>query len=282
VAGPPSNRLNGDGFRVKVFSNGNAELEDFGIHDPRIIQAEDGYEGPAWRDETNFQLVVPYFPYCGRVDLIETLSGNVKLSVDLSQYATVIPPVANCKDIVVYLDENGEATITAEDVDNGSNDPEGGSIELSIDKSYFTCDDLGANSVILTVTDEEGAPAACTSTVTVVDDTPPEISLTVNPATLWPPNHRMTSVAVTPETVDNCDPSPACQIIQVQSNEPINGLGDGDSSPDWLITGGLSLDLRAERSGTGTGRIYTITVECTDYSGNTATANVDVTVPHEN
>ncbi len=145
VAGPPSNRSNGDTYRVKVFSNGNAELEDFGIYDPRILQAELGYEGPTWRDEANFQLVVPYFEYCGRVDLIESSTGNVPLSVDISQYATVMAPEAVCQNLEVDLDENGEATIFAGEVDDGSYDPEGGAIELSIDKSHFTCADLGAN-----------------------------------------------------------------------------------------------------------------------------------------
>ena len=146
------------------------------MHDPRIVQAEPGTEGPTWRDEANFQLVVPYFTYCGRVDLIETATSNVKLSVDISQYATVMAPEAVCQNIVVELDENGEATISAGDVDGGSYDPEGGTIELSIDKSDFTCADLGENSVTLTVTDEEGAPAACTAIVTVVDTTPPVIA----------------------------------------------------------------------------------------------------------
>lgn len=282
VDSPPSNRSNGDTFRVKVFSNGNAELADFGIHDPRILQAEQGYEGPSWREEADFQLVVPYFPYCGRVDLVETATGNVKLSVDISKYATVMAPVAICKDVLVALDENGEATISPEDVDGGSYDPEGGSIELSINKSDFTCADLGVNNVILTVTNDEGAPAACIAKVTVVDNIPPETSISVSPDTLWAPNHKMVSAAVTAETLDNCDPNPACQIVQVQSNEPIDGLGDGDTSPDWQITGDLSVELRAERSGTGTGRIYTITVECGDDAGNTATANATVTVPLNN
>jgi hypothetical protein len=37
--------------------------------------------------------------------------------------------------------------------------------------------------------------------------------------------------------------------------------------------------LRAERSGTGTGRIYTITYMVTDACGNSATAEVTVNVP---
>jgi hypothetical protein len=57
----------------------------------------------------------------------------------------------------------------------------------------------------------------------------------------------------------------------VSSNEPINGPGDGNTAPDWVITGTSTVDLRSERSGTGTGRVYIVKVECTDSSGNSAT-----------
>jgi hypothetical protein len=69
-------------------------------------------------------------------------------------------------------------------------------------------------------------------------------------------------------------------LTPVASNEPENGGSDGDTSPDWLITGKLTLDLRSERAGNGSGRIYTITVRCKDASGNSSTRNVTVKVPH--
>jgi hypothetical protein len=105
------------------------------------------------------------------------------------------------------LDENGEATISPEDVDNGSYDPEGGTIELSIDKSDFTCADLGENSVTLTVTDEEGAPAACTAIVTIMDTTAPSLNC---PADLpvecdQPTDPSSTGMAT---ATDACDSSP--------------------------------------------------------------------------
>ena len=177
VDSPPNYLPKSPDFVINVFSNGGALLGEYRINDPRRIVAESDYIGPTWIDNTNFQLVVPYFESCGRVDIIESATGNVKLSVDISKYATVIAPVAICKDILVALDENGEATISPKDVDGGSYDPKGGTIDLSIDKSNYTCADLGGNSVTLTVTDEEGTPAACTATVTVVDNTPPEISV---------------------------------------------------------------------------------------------------------
>jgi hypothetical protein len=52
-----------------------------------------------------------------------------------------------------------------------------------------------------------------------------------------------------------------------------------DKDPDWNITGLLTLDLKADRLGNGTGRIYTITIECRDSAGNKATGTVIVKVP---
>jgi hypothetical protein len=90
----------------------------------------------------------------------------------------------------------------------------------------------------------------------------------------------MVPVTVAVSVSDICDTTPTCTITSVSSNEPVNGLGDGDTAPDWVITGGLSVNLRAERSGTGSGRLYTIAVTCTDDSGNSSTGTVGVTVPH--
>jgi hypothetical protein len=73
--------------------------------------------------------------------------------------------------------------------------------------------------------------------------------------------------------------APACWIKAVTSNEPINGTDDGNTSPDWMITADLSTEIRAERSGIGTGRVYTIEVNCADASGNVATAATQVKVP---
>ena len=100
-----------------------------------------------------------------------------------------------------------------------------------------------------------------------------------SPSELWPPNHKMTSVTVSVSASDRCDPSVRCRIDSVASNEPENGQGDGDMSPDWEITGPLTLKLRAERSGKGTGRVYSIGLRCADASGNAASRTIFVTVP---
>ncbi len=88
-------------------------------------------------------------------------------------------PIAICQDITVSLDASGNATITPEDIDNGSGDLEG-SITLSLSTANFNCDDLGTNTVTLTVTDDDNNTDTCTATVTVIDEIAPEISCPAN------------------------------------------------------------------------------------------------------
>lgn len=141
---------------------------------------------------------------------------------------------------------------------------------------------VGANEVIWTATDACGNSAACTQSVIVVDNQPPVISnLTVTPNVLWPPAHRLVLVAVGYTTTDNCGVA-GCELSAV-SNEPDNGTGDGGTVNDvQLIPGDAHhVYLRAERSGPGSGRVYTIAVTCTDTSGNVSQRIAEVTVPHD-
>ena len=112
------------------------------------------------------------------------------------------------------------------------------------------------------------------------DTQPPAFkSLTPSATSLWPPNHRMVTVSLTAALVDLLDGAPTARIVGVSSNEPIDGEDDGNTSPDWEITGPLTVDLRAERSGLGTGRVYAIEVEGKDAAGNATRQSVAVRVP---
>jgi Ig-like domain from next to BRCA1 gene/PKD domain/Lecithin:cholesterol acyltransferase/HYR domain/Divergent InlB B-repeat domain len=140
---------------------------------------------------------------------------------------------------------------------------------------------LGETVVTYTAVDAAGNVSTATTTVVVRDTTAPVIRrLVASPSSLWPPNHKMVDVVVTPTVDDVCDVQPHCRIALVTSSEPVTGRGD-DTRPDWLVTGDLGLELRAERTGAGSGRTYTITVQCADASGNSAPRNVVVVVPHD-
>lgn len=145
---------------------------------------------------------------------------------------------------------------------------------------FVTTLPLGTNHVGVQVTDTAHHTVSCSTVIKVVDTTPPVIvAVAADPNVLWPPNHKMVNVRVTARVTDTCSDT-TWKIISVTSNEPVNGLGDGDTAPDWLITGDHTLQLRAERSGKGTGRVYTITIQAKDTSGNLSVPKtVTVKVP---
>ena len=144
----------------------------------------------------------------------------------------------------------------------------------------------------LTVTDpyvgEDGDVASVASvTVTVVNiNTPPTL---VNPRAdvpvLWPPDHRLVPVRIL-GVVDPDQPpyNATITIDSVTQDEPTNGLGDGDTPVDAIIThnpgGDDTLLLRAERSGKGDGRIYHVCFTASDPEGGVSGC-VDVIVPHD-
>ena len=66
-------------------------------------------------------------------------------------------------------------------------------------------------------------------------------------------------------------------IESITSNQPENGTGDGDTSPDWRILAPLVVELRAERSG-NVDRIYTIHIVTEDEKGNRAMGTVQVKI----
>ena len=75
-------------------------------------------------------------------------------------------PVAISKNITVELDANGQASITAADIDNGSSD-NCSIVNMEVDQTDFSCATLGENTVTLTVTDASGNKSMTTAVVTV-------------------------------------------------------------------------------------------------------------------
>jgi hypothetical protein len=177
-------------------------------------------------------------------------------------------PVARCKNVTV------SACMADASIDDGSYDPDGDRVTLK--QTPPGPYPVGTTNVTLKVTDNHGDSSQCSATVTVTPTgTGPVavLSLTAKPNVLWPPNHKMVLVTVTPNTSGNCS-AVTCKIVKVTSNEPI-------APWDYKITGNLTVELRASRLGRGNGRVYTITVQCTDAARNVTTKTVTVTVPHD-
>ncbi|MBN2777226.1 MAG: HYR domain-containing protein [Bacteroidales bacterium] len=161
-----------------------------------------------------------------------------------------IPATATCQDITIQLDSDGNATIAAADIDNGSSDA-CGAVSLSIDKSSFDCTNVGSNpatnTVTLTVTDVNSNTSTCTALVTVQDVTNPTVvcqNLTVN-------LDATGNVSITPAQVDNGS-SDACGIQSLALDKTAFDCDDlGDN---------------------------TVTLTVTDVNGNSATCNATITV----
>ncbi len=90
---------------------------------------------------------------------------------------------------------------------------------------------------------------------------PPSLRVSLSTDSLWPANHKYVTVEA---TFSQSGDTGSVALISVTSNEPDNGLGDGDTPNDIVIVDDDTLQLRAERSGMGTGRIYTITYQAKD------------------
>lgn len=151
---------------------------------------------------------------------------------------------------------------------------EGETLELDLD--------LGVHTVTLRVTDAAGASSTDETVVTVADSLDPEISAELNPSVLWPPNHQMVDIEAT-VGVQDCGPV-SITLVSVESSEPVNDIGDGNTEPD--IQGvdegeDYHFQLRAERSGTGSGRTYTVVYRAVDAAGNEAESTATVIVPHD-
>jgi hypothetical protein len=214
-----------------------------------------------------------------------TATDGAGLTASASQTITVVddtPPVVTPPaGVTVVADAStcsaalNPGTATATDNCSGASVSGTRSDSLPLNVPY----PVGTTTITWTATDTHGNSASASQTITVQDAQAPVVTnLSASPASLWPPNHTMQDVAVSYDASDNCG-GVNCVIGSVTSNEPVNGTGDGDTAPDWVIVDNHHVQLRAERAGGGTGRVYTITVVCTDSSNNVTTKTVTVSVP---
>ena len=97
------------------------------------------------------------------------------LSTSLSSLIDKTAPTVKVKSgVTVKLNSGGSVTISAQSVDNGSQDDEG-ITEMTLSKSTFTCADIGTNKVTFTAKDASGNAASAEVTVTVVDELKPSL-----------------------------------------------------------------------------------------------------------
>lgn len=178
-----------------------------------------------------------------------------------------------------------------------SSDPDGDPISFSWSAPGVIFDDassptpkatfpLGTTTVTLIVDDGNGGTSIDETEVTVTEDTaPPTITIALSRDVLWPPNHKMVEIWADVTVTDNCDDDPEWYLLSVESSEPDNGKGDGNTVDDIqganVGTQDEHFELRSERQGGGDGRKYTITYTAEDAAGNVAVVEACVRVPHD-
>uniref|UniRef100_UPI00321642D8 HYR domain-containing protein n=1 Tax=uncultured Draconibacterium sp. TaxID=1573823 RepID=UPI00321642D8 len=179
-------------------------------------------------------------------------NGNTNTCTATVTVEDNVAPTAVCQNITVQLDGTGNVTIAEDAVDNGSGDACGGLINFDTDITSFDCSDVGANPVVLTVTDANGNSSTCSATVTVEDNISPILTCPGDITVSAPLGACETVVTYTVPTVssgtDNCS---------VASVTRIAGLGSGATFPVGTTTE---------------------TYEVTDVNGNTSTCSFDITV----
>lgn len=148
--------------------------------------------------------------------------------------------------------------------------PSNGTVVLNANGSFSYTPNAsfaGTDSFTYAANDGTVNSTCVTVTIDVADTQPPTIIATTSVTSLWPPNNKLVDVGLSVAATDNT--GTATTSLAVYSDE--------DDGATLDATGMLS--LRAERNGSGDGRVYLIVVTATDAHGNTSHNCLTVTVP---
>jgi len=245
-------------------------------------------EGGIDMDGDGFPDILQGQPMVGGIEDTGAGIGNAIQSL----VEAISPPIANAgSDRRIECTGPSGAEVTFDG--SASIDPDGDPLDYNWSSPFLGSETIpgvvvtltlpcgGTYQFTLTVDDGLGKSNSDTVLVMVQDTTPPSIeSVNVSRDFLWPPNHKMVKVTVSVTATDIVDPDPWCRVVDIANDESdLDEPGSGYTSPDWEIVDDLKVKLRAERSGEGDGRVYTLTVRCTDEFGNSSNDTVAVFVP---
>jgi hypothetical protein len=208
------------------------------------------------------------------------VNDNVQTATDpmeLAIFQRLVPPTVACvggaNAPVQVSTDHGTCSATVSSASGSAGACSGGGDGLA--SCTFNGSDpaslaLGASTVVVRGTANDGSSATCNSYLSVLDREAPSISVEASPAALWPPNHKMHEITLDTVASDNCGgPAVSCTAT---SNE--------EGEADDIAWKNGKLYLRAERNGYGSGRVYTVSCTATDGSGNQAVSTTTVSVAH--
>ena len=179
-------------------------------------------------DISHYDIVLNNMGNCTNEQLIKRVwrvaDGCNNVSID-TQYVNLIdttPPITLCKNISIQLDSFGNASITVDDINNGTNDACSNSVRLSSNQQVFSCNDLGVQPITLYSIDECGNIDSCISQLIIEDLINPQISC--SDITTIVDNNCEAIVNFTIDTSDNC-------CIDRVVKMDLTGLNSGDMFP---------------------------------------------------
>jgi hypothetical protein len=171
----------------------------------------------------------------------------------------------------------GETSDPAECVPAGCTTDANGNVSWT----YTSNGQTGTDTITASFTDDQGNARSAQASKEWVNNPPDCSAVAPSTTSLWPPNHKMVEVSLSGATDPDGDPV-TITITGVTQDEPLDGLGDGDTAPD--AQAGSASDkvlLRAERAGKGDGRVYRIAYTASDPAGATCSGVVTVGVPRD-
>ncbi len=225
-------------------------------------------DGGSWDPDgdTINMILDNYGPFGVGTHTVVLYVSDYEYTDSCSATVTVIddtPPIAICQDLTIQLDSIGGASITADQIDNGSNDA-CGIASISVSPLSFDCSNVGPNTVTLTVTDNNGNITNCQSVVTVTDAILPSMVCITVPQNRNPNNNE-------------------CSYIEVDGEFTPTSLWDNCATPtlEYVLTGattGTGIGIAGVPLNVGT---TTITWTLTDANTNSVTCSFDIVVVND-
>jgi len=250
-----------------------------------IVNFDDlpGFEQPGY-DDSGFSIGDAGFGSGGFCPLDSTATTAWPLSSDLLvRKSFLLPANASAVVVGVAIDNDAQVFVNGADISGGLLSHEGCA---SRDSFVFPVPDsilhFGGSNLLAVRARDRGVISYLDVEVRadVPENHPPVCDrAAANPAFVWPPNHKMVPVAVLGVTDPDGD-AVAVTVTSITQDEPVNGLGDGDTGPDAVIETGRA-QLRAERDGGLNGRVYEIHFTADDGRLGQCSGTVRVCVPHD-